>query len=130
MRIPFPQLLAFADIALLCLRLMIAAMFLSSGFSHVKDPVGRGKSIGMSPGFTAFLGGVEIAGALGIAFGVLTQFAAIGLILIMLGAIQKKVMVWHTGFWGEKSSGWHYELMLVLMNLVILCTNGGRFVLY
>jgi putative oxidoreductase len=60
---------------------------------------------------------------------VLIQPAAIGLILVMLGAIQKKAFVWKTGFWGEKSGGWHYDLMLVLMNLVILTTDGGRYVL-
>ena len=62
--------------------------------------------------------------------GVLSQLAALGLILIMFGAIQKKMFVWHTGFWGEKSDGWHYDLMLVIMNLVVLCTNGGRFILW
>jgi putative oxidoreductase len=58
-----------------------------------------------------------------------TQLAATGLILVMLGAIQKKILVWHTGFWGKKIYGWHYELMIVVMNLVILFTNGGRWVL-
>jgi len=48
---------------------------------------------------------------------------------IMLGAIQKKIFVWHTGFWGEKGNGWHYDLMLVVMNLVIMFTDGGRWVL-
>jgi putative oxidoreductase len=47
----------------------------------------------------------------------------------MFGAIQKKIFSWHTGFWGEKASGWHYDLMLVLMNVVILFTNGGSYVL-
>ena len=61
-------------------------------------------------------------------FGVLIQLAAIGLILIMLGAIQKKIFVWHTGFWGG-SSGWHYDLMFVVMNLVIAFTGGGHWVL-
>ncbi len=83
----------------------------------------------MSKGFTIFLGIGEVAGALGVAAGVLTQLAALGLILIMLGAIQKKIFVWHTGFWGEKSSGWHYDLMFVLMNLLIAFTNGGAYVL-
>ena len=83
----------------------------------------------MSKGFTLFLGIAELAGGLGVAAGVLTQLAAFGLILIMLGANQKKIFVWHTGFWGEKSSGWHYDLMIVLMNLVIAFTNGGRYVL-
>jgi putative oxidoreductase len=66
---------------------------------------------------------------LGVAVGVLTQLAAFGLILIMLGAIQKKIFAWHTGFWGEKAYGWHYDLMFVLMNLVIAFTNGGSYVL-
>lgn len=126
----FPQLEQFNDLALLLLRLLIALIFATSGWSHLKDPKGRAESIGMSPGFTAFLGGAELAGALGVAFGVLTQLAAIGLILVMLGAIQKKTFVWHTGFWGEKASGWHYDLMLVLINLVIVTSNGGHWVLW
>jgi putative oxidoreductase len=119
----------FADLALLLLRLMIAIVFFSSGWSHVKDPAGRSKSIGMSQGFTIFLGLVEIAGSLGLAFGVLAQVAAAGLILVMLGAIQKKVFVWHTGFWGKDGYGWHYDLIFIVMNLVIIATGGGRWVL-
>ena len=119
----------FTDAALLLLRLMVAAVFGTSGWSHLKDPAGRAQSIGMSKNFTAFLGAAEAAGALGVAFGVLTQLAALGLILIMLGAIQKKIAVWHTGFWGKGSQGWHYDLMLVLMNLVVIATGGGRWVL-
>jgi len=125
----FPQLAQFTDLGLVLLRLMVAIVFITSGWSHVTKSVERAKSIGMSPGFTKFLGIAELAGGAGIAFGVLTQPAAAGLILVMLGAIQKKMFVWHTGFWGEKSSGWHYDLMLVVMNLLILFTNGGRWVL-
>ncbi len=111
------------------MRVMVAVVFATSGYNHLKDPTARAKSIGMSKPFTIFLGIAEVAGSLGVAFGVLTQFAALGLILLMLGAIQKKMFVWHTGFWGEKSSGWHYDLMIVLMNLVIACTDGGAYVL-
>ena len=94
----------------------------------MKDPETRSKSIGLSKGFTILLGAGELLGGLGVAFGVLTQLAAIGLILIMLGAIYKKI-VWHTGFWGDKGSGWHDDLLFVIMNLVILFTDGGRLVL-
>jgi len=125
----FPQLARFTDFGLLLMRLMVGLVFVSSGWSDVKDPVARSKSIGMSTGFTIFLGAAEIAGGLAVTFGVLTQLAVMGLILIGLGAIQKKIFVWHIGFWGEKNSGWHYDLMLILMNFVILFTNGGRFVL-
>ena len=127
--VTFPGLLPAFDVALLLLRLMVAAVFVTSGINHLKDPVGRAKSIEASPPFTAVLGAGETLGGLGVATGVLVQPAAIGLILVMLGAIQRKVFRWKTGFWGEKASGWHYELMLVLMNLVILCSAGGRLVI-
>ena len=126
----FPGLLQYSDEALLFMRLLVAIAFISSGWSHAKDPVARGKSIGMSPGFTRLLGIAELAGALGVALGVLIQLAALGLILIMLGAIQKKILVWHTGFWGKGSDGWHYDLLFVAMSLVIATTGGGRYVLY
>lgn len=125
----FPELFRFTNLALLLLRLMVALVFVTSGYTHLKDPEARSKNIGMSKGFTIFLGIAEVAGGLGVAFGVLTQLASFGLILIMLGAIQKKIFSWHTGFWGEKSSGWHYDLMFILMNLVIACTDGGAYVL-
>src|SRR5260221_590632 len=97
----FPQLSQFTDYGLLLLRLMVGMVFAGSGWSHLKDPEARSKSIGMSKGFTVLLGAAELAGALGVVFGVLTQLAAAGLIL----------------------------LMLVAMSLVIILTNGENFVL-
>lgn len=125
----FSGLSRFLPMALLLMRLMVGATFITSGWSHVTNAEERAKSIAMRKGFTLFLGAAELSGGLGVVFGVLTQFAALGLILVMLGAIYKKIAVWHTGFWGEKSPGWHYDLMLVIMNLVIVTTNGGSYVL-
>jgi len=125
----FPQLARFSDLGFLLLRLMVGVVFTASGWSHLKEPETRSKSIGVSKGITIFLGAAEVAGSLGVMFGVLTQLAACGLILIMLGAIQKKIFVWHTGFWGEKGYGWHYDLMFVVMNLVTIFTGGGHWVL-
>jgi putative oxidoreductase len=124
-----PWLLQFSDAALLFMRLLVGLVFITSGWSHAKDPVTRAKSIGMSPGFTRVLGIAELAGGLGVALGVLIQVAALGLILIMLGAIQRKVFVWKTGFWGKATDGWHYDLLFIVMCLVIATTGGGRYVL-
>lgn len=119
----------FLPLVLLLMRLLIGAIFISSGWSHVTHAEERAKSIEMSKGFTLFLGVAELTGGLGVVFGVLTQLAALGLVLVMIGAIYKKVVVWHTSFRGEKSSGWHYDLMIVIMNLVIMVTDGGQYVL-
>lgn len=111
--------------ALLFLRIIIAVIFFSSGKSHVQQPVERGKSIGMSPDVTKVLGIMEIVAALSIAFGIFTQIGALILMIVMAGAIQKKVFVWNTKFYEDKGYGWHYDLLLLLGLLVIFATDGG-----
>jgi len=123
------HLTQLTDYGLLFLRIMVGATYINSGYRDLKDPDARSKSIEMSKGFIIFLAVAEIAGGAGVILGVLQQLAAIGLVLIMLGAIQKKIFVWKTGFWGNDGFGWSYELTLISMLLIILFTDGGKFVL-
>ncbi len=122
-----PGTTAFADWSLLLLRIVLALVFGSSGWGHLRQPRERAKSIGMSVPFTVFLGAAELAGAIALAIGFLADWAALGLILIMLGAIYKKIAEWKTGFWGEKSMGWHYDLIMIAMNFVIVTMGPGRY---
>ena len=117
------------DLSLLLLRLLIAAVFFISGWAHMTQPKERAESIGMSPAFTAVLGVVEVVGAVLVAIGLFIQPATIVLMAVMLGAIQKKVFVWKTGFWGEQNGGWYYDLLYLVGNLVILATGGGSYTL-
>jgi putative oxidoreductase len=122
----FPGLARFTDIALLLLRCMIAVIFISSGYTDLKHTDARCKDLGTSKPFTKFLGLAELAGGLGVLSGVLAQVAALGLILLMLGAVQKKMFVWHSGFWGKSGTdGWSYDLIMIVMNFVIVTTGGG-----
>ena len=129
LNVTFPSLLQLQDFSLFILRLVVALVFGASGYYALKDPAGRGKSFEVSTTGTIGLGVAEVLGSLGLVTGVLIQPAAIGLILIGLGAIQKKAFKWKTGIWGDKNSGWHYDLMFLAMNLVIVATAGGRWVL-
>jgi uncharacterized membrane protein YphA (DoxX/SURF4 family) len=127
--IVFPRLLEYSDIALFLLRCVVAAVFITSGWRQVSNPVAKAKQNEISPGLARVVGTAEVLGGLGVLTGVLAQLAAIGLILIMAGTIKKKIVNWHTGFWGKDSLGWNYDLMFVIMNLVIVTTGGGRYVL-
>lgn len=120
---PLPEV--FTDIALLLLRWMIAAIFLSSGWSHFTEPVERGESIGMSPAATRFLGAVEILAPALLIVGLWDQAAAAALVVVMLGAIHRKIFVWEMSFWGEDSNGWYHDLLYLVCNLVIIATGGG-----
>ncbi len=124
----FPHLAQFTDYGLLFLRLMVGLVFADSGYLDLRDPDARSASIGLPKGATIFIGMAEILGGVAVIVGVWPQLAAIGLMLIMLGALQKKIFVWKTGFWGTGGLGWNYELLLVSMLLVVLFTDGGRFV--
>jgi len=126
----FPHLAEFTDYALVFLRLMVGLVFADSGYTDLKKPDERSKNLGIPKNFTLFLGAAEALGGVAVIVGFLTQLAAIGLILVMLGALQKKIFVWKTGFWGKDGLGWNYELILISMLIVILCTGGGRFVLF
>ena len=52
----FPQLVQFTDLGLLLLRLMVALVFFDSGRKSFFQAAERSRSIGMSLGFTRFLG--------------------------------------------------------------------------
>ena len=116
-------------ISLSLLRIMLAIVFFSSGKSHAMHPVERGKSIGFSPSVTRVLGIAEIVAAFSIALGIFPQIGAAIVLLTMLGAIQKKLFVWHTGFYADKGYGWHYDLIFVIAALIIIATNGGAYIL-
>lgn len=126
----FPQLHQFTDVALVLLRVMVSIVFVNSGWSALRDPAGRSKDLELSPPVIVVLGGIEVLAGVGVLLGIFIQLCAAVLIAINLGAIQKKLFEWHTGFWGEASAGWSYDLLFVVMELVILTTAGGRYVVW
>jgi putative oxidoreductase len=118
------------DYGLVFLRIMAGLIYIDSGYNDLKDPDARSKSVGLPKPLTIFIAAAEVAGGAAIILGILQQLAAIGLIVIMLGAVQKKIFVWKTGFWGKDGLGWNYDLTCMSMLLVILFTDGGRFVIF
>lgn len=114
---------------LLLLRTLIAAIFATSGWSHVARPKERAESIGLPPAATVLLGLCELVGAASVLLGFLPSYGAALLIVVMAGAIYKKVAVWRKGFWGEESNGWYYDLLYATCSFLILVTGGGAWTL-
>lgn len=113
------------QLALLALRALTGLIFVWSGFAHARDPEGSSKDLGLPKGIALLIGIVELLAGLGIAGGLLTRLSAVGLMIIMLGAMHRKAFVWHIGFWGKGSQGWHYDLLLFLICLIVYAMNGG-----
>jgi putative oxidoreductase len=86
---------------------MVGIVFTDSGRHPQNGPRASAKA-----GILQFFSGLP---GLGVVLGIWPQLAVLGLIMVMLGSIYEKIFVWHTGFWGEKTYGWHYDLMLLVM---------------
>ena len=117
------------SIALLLLRFLVMLTFVWSGWGHAKDPKASGEDLGLSTGLARLIGIVEVLAGLGVGFGLFTRLSAIGLMIIMLGAMHRKIFVWASGFWGKGSQGWHYDLIFFAINLLVFGTAGGPWTL-
>ncbi len=70
-----------------------------------------------------FLSLAELAAAIALLFGFLTQLAALGLAIIMLGAIMMKIRVWHAKFGGN--GGWEFDFILLAASLALFFLGAG-----
>lgn len=124
----FASLHQLSDIALLVLRLALGTAFLVHGLP--KRGLWRAQASAQMPAGMLrnlrILSIAEPAGALGVIFGFLTQLAALGLVVVMVGAITFLVTKAHRKFKEQNSPGWEFEFMLLAVALALVILGGGR----
>ncbi|PYO69479.1 MAG: DoxX family protein, partial [Gemmatimonadetes bacterium] len=69
----------------------------------------------------------EPLGGVAVITGLLTQVAAAGFVLVMLGAVRLKVTQMHKGFSG--ADGWEFEYVILAAALTLVFTGAGRIAL-
>jgi len=121
----------FVDIALLVLRLTLGTIFLLHGIP--KRGLWSAQPSAQLPASMLtklrILSIAEPAGALGLIFGFLTQLAALGLVIVMLGAIQFLISKVHRKFKEANAPGWEFEFMLMIVAIALAIMGGGKFAL-
>ena len=119
------------DVALLLLRIGVTSVFLTHG-THKQRLWKVQPSAQMPAGMLRtlrFLCIAEPAGALGVLFGFLTRYAAIGLALVMLGALRFLITKVHRKFTGENVAGWEFEYLVLLVAIALAIFGAGRYAL-
>jgi putative oxidoreductase len=127
----FASLHHFSDVALLLLRLALGTVFLVHGLPkrHLwkaqpspQMPAGMLRNL-------RILSIAEPAGALGLIFGFLTQLAALGLCVSMLGALQFLISKVHRKFKEAQAPGWEFEFLLLVIAISLAILGGGKYAL-
>jgi uncharacterized membrane protein YphA (DoxX/SURF4 family) len=120
------QLLYIPPLALLFLRISLASSF----WVHGRQKLAMWK---MSPNeqmskkmlnVFKILSVTEPLGAIALLFGFLTQYAALGLFIIMLGALYFKIKVWKKKF--SEAGGWEIDLIILAGLFLLLVSGAGR----
>ena len=122
----FTGLHHLSDWALFALRLGVGASFLAHGLQKLamwKMQPSAQMPAGMLS-ILRLLSIVEPLGAVAVLVGFLTQPAAAGFAIIMLGAIRLKAVQMHRGFTGD--GGWELDFMLLAAAVALFISGAGR----
>lgn len=115
---------AYSDWGLLALRFAVAAIFLAHGTSKFgawkQPPQGLNRMMRL-------LSICEPLGGLAMIAGLLTQPAALGLGLVMCGAIYFKAVVWKMPFSSNEKSAWEFDTIILASNVLLFLTGAGAF---
>jgi putative oxidoreductase len=100
--------------------------FIVSSRNKSRDIKKFAKRNGLPVTVAVFVMVAEMAGGPGLVLGLLTQLAALGIMLLMLGTIRLHIFKWKSPYWAAKG-GREYDLMLFALASVILVHGAGQF---
>lgn len=119
--------MAYPDLGLLILRIGLGIVFISHGWMKIRNPSQWAQNMGLAPIFGILVSIGEFFGGLGILFGFLTQIAAIGPLLVMLGALRYHIFVWKQQFINLENGSWEYPFFLAVAALAIALLGAGEY---
>lgn len=111
----------FSNVGYLVLRLVVAVIFIYHAWPKLKSPEAMASV--MPAKYVRVLGLVELLAGLAIGLGVFMSWAALAIVVVMIGAIYYKVAKWKVPFWSHTSTGWEFDLILLAVGLFLL-TNA------
>jgi uncharacterized membrane protein YphA (DoxX/SURF4 family) len=115
----------YQDIALLVLRIAVAAVFLVHGLGKLRALDGASAGLAMPKALVMMLAIVEVSSAALLLVGVFVSCAAIAQMLIMIGATYYKIAKWKLPFMAMQATGWELDMVLFAAAFALMAFGGG-----
>lgn len=115
------------NLGLLILRIITAAIFYVA--AYFKFPFWSSAPEGVSPFMlftTRLLSIAEPLGATAVLIGFLTRWAAVGLIIILIGAIYVSQFIYGIGFVMPTSAGWNFPFAMIGSCVILVVFGAGQ----
>jgi putative oxidoreductase len=116
------------NISLLLIRVVVGISFLVSARNKNRDIRKFAKNNGLPMPAAVVVMCVEFISAVALVLGILAQYAAIAIMLLMLGTMRLHIFKWKSSYWASQG-GWEYDLMLFTFVLAVLAFGAGSWVL-
>lgn len=113
-----------ADLVLLLVRVVLVVVFAVSAKKKFANIEKFAKDHDMPVVAAYFVVIAEAAAALAMLTGVLSQWAGVGLVLLMLGTMYLHIVKWKSPYWASKG-GWEYDLLMLTLAAVIVVFGPG-----
>lgn len=118
----------FQDIVLMMVRLLLFVTFIYEAWVKFKDIKGFSKSHSMPIVVSYFVATAELLAGISMLTGLLSDWAAIGIMVLMLGTTYMQLFTWKNSYWASKS-GWEYDLIQFVFAAIILVFGPGMYAL-
>lgn len=115
-----------ANIVLLLVRIVLTVTFLAESRHKFKDLPAFAKNDGLPLWLAGFVAVAELCAALSMMSGILSFWAGIGLVVLMMCTIGLHIFKWRSAYWASKR-GWEYDLLMLVLAAVIVVFGAGDF---
>jgi putative oxidoreductase len=118
-----------SSIVLLMVRLILTVTFIAESRHKLKDIKSFSKNDGVPVPVAYGVALAEGAAAISMLSGVLSRWAGLGLILLMIATTSLHIFTWHTPYWSRKG-GWEYDCIMLVLAAVVVAFGPGQFALF
>lgn len=119
-----PEILV--DICLALVRILLTVAFYHEAMHKYNDIKKFAEGHDMSTGMAYFVATAELLAAISMITGFMSQWAGLGIILLMLGTTYLQIFKWKNDYWANKF-GWEYDLIMLVLALIIVTLGPGIF---